>query len=645
MQRYDLGLGGEFEVVLFGDQGYGNVLGKTTITTEPNDQTYTLSVNGKEVKTGDALEFTKGESIKVKADYVGVATNAWVGLYTSEMGEGADFEKQAAAWYWLDGKKGTDHAFDLLQSTSGTYAVVVFADGGYENVKVNVTIKVRPQVEFEEDLYPDGECMPGSHHIRYKEPLSVREDGSEVYDEYTPIPAKAQHKYTKTVYNKNGTHSTACSVCSTKKSGSTACSFTWKTENGKHTGTCSVCQGVKTGDCVYGAPVDKDGKHVYTCGTCKGEKSEDCTYGGWTYNTTAKTHSASCSKCGDVKTENCKFDEGVVTKLPTATAEGEKTFTCSVCKGGYTEAVPMLQQVETARIFGSNRYETAFKTADVLKKQLGVEKFDNVIIACGTNFADALAGSYLAAVKNAPILLVDKARISKVTSYIKTNVKAGGTVYILGGENAVPKNMESGLGGFDVERLAGSNRYETNLMILKAAGVSADTPILVATGTNFADSLSASATGKPILLVNKKLTAAQKNFLKGTKGTKYILGGENAVSAAVEKELKAYGEVKRLGGANRYATSTLIAKTFFKNPSSAVLAYAQNFPDGLCGGVVAYKQGAPMLLVIDGNGAKAATTYAKEAGIKSGYALGGSGLIADKTIRQIFSMGANDAIK
>ena len=40
-----------------------------------------------------------------------------------------------------------------------------------------------------------------------------------------------------------------------------------------------------------------------------------------------------------------------------------------------------------------------------LKEVLGVEKFETIIIASGANFADALAGSYLATVKSAPILL------------------------------------------------------------------------------------------------------------------------------------------------------------------------------------------------------------------------------------------------
>ena len=73
------------------------------------------------------------------------------------------------------------------------------------------------------------------------------------------------------------------------------------------------------------------------------------------------------------------------------------------------------------RVFGADRYATAFKAADTLKAELGVEKFQNVIVASGTGFADALAGSYLAAQKNAPILLVRGANVNDVKNYIKSN--------------------------------------------------------------------------------------------------------------------------------------------------------------------------------------------------------------------------------
>ena len=294
------------------------------------------------------------------------------------------------------------------------------------------------------------------------------------------------------------------------------------------------------------------------------------------------------------------------------------------------------------RVFGADRYATAFKAADTLKAELGVSKFQNIVVASGTGFADALAGSYLAARKNAPILLVRGANVNDVKNYIKANLASGGTVYLLGGVNAVPKAMETGLEGFNVKRLGGANRYDTNLLILKEAGVG-DKDVIVCTGLNFADSLSASATGLPILLVKDGLYASQKEFLQNNGGNFIVVGGVNAVNATVEKQLTSYGSVKRLAGNTRYDTSVLVAKEFFQNPNAAVLAYAQNFPDGLSGGPLAYALKAPLILT-DNNKPTAAVNYGTSLGIKSGYALGGTGLISDKVVKNIFSMTNADSI-
>lgn len=201
------------------------------------------------------------------------------------------------------------------------------------------------------------------------------------------------------------------------------------------------------------------------------------------------------------------------------------------------------------RVFGENRYETSYKTADVLKAQLGVERFDTAIIAYGKNFPDALAGSYLAGKADAPILMINEKYADTLISYIKENVEKGGTIYILGGESAVPESQLSGLGEYSLCRLAGENRYETNLKILEEAGVE-NQDILICTGKNFADSLSASATGNPILLVNnKELTAEQKKFLAEHTGNKYyIIGGTSAVSADLEAQIQEYGQTERISG-------------------------------------------------------------------------------------------------
>ncbi len=305
------------------------------------------------------------------------------------------------------------------------------------------------------------------------------------------------------------------------------------------------------------------------------------------------------------------------------------------------------------RLAGAHRWATAQVVAEETRINLGVEKLDAIIIASGNDFADALAGSYLSTVKNAPILLswgkggsykyLDTDNID----YIKTYLAADGTVYILGGENAVPALYEEQLSAYTVKRLGGANRFETNLMILEEAGVAEGSELLVCTATNFADSLSASATGKPILLVwneRGQLYGNQPGFLADLKNCTFtVIGGESAVGAKLATAIETYGEVERLAGANRFETSVMVANKYFDAPETAVLAYAWNYPDGLCGGTLAYSMNAPLVLTMTKYEAKA-VAYANEAGIEVGAVLGGDGLISDGVVRSVFAMEETEFI-
>lgn len=296
------------------------------------------------------------------------------------------------------------------------------------------------------------------------------------------------------------------------------------------------------------------------------------------------------------------------------------------------------------RLYGSTRYETSYAIASALKEQLGLERFDTVILANGNNFPDALAGSYLARVKDAPILMAREKNKDSLQTFIKNNLKSGGTIYVLGGTGAVPDSVLSGLSGYNVERLSGETRYETNLLILEEAGVT-DEDILVCTGNDFADSLSASATGKPILLLNnKKLTEEQKAFLEEHTGNRYyIIGGTEAVNQSMENEIQKYGTTERVYGTSRYETSIKVAEKFFMNPEIVVLAYAKNFPDGLCGGPLAMNMDAPLILTSAGK-VEAATNYVEENSIQQGYVLGGEGVLPDDAVRTIFDLSVDDEI-
>ena len=65
-----------------------------------------------------------------------------------------------------------------------------------------------------------------------------------------------------------------------------------------------------------------------------------------------------------------------------------------------------------------------------------------------------------------------------------------------------------------------------------------------------------------------------------------------------------------------------------------ILAYAQNFPDGLSGGPLAMKKNAPIVLT-DTKTTAAAKSYIKSAGVVQSITLGGPALISDAAVKAI----------
>ena len=408
----------------------------------------------------------------------------------------------------------------------------------------------------------------------------------------------------------------------------------------------------RTGNCIYVAAPDAE-TDTNNLDLNAITFAFDYSRNKYTGNPTTAGHEYIAEKIFNALDVQCGhiWGEWSVGSEPTCTEEGTNVRYCTLCGAEDVEMVPTVDhnyeggvcsecgatESDIYRLKGSNRYATGLAIANELKEVQGVEKFRTVVVAYGEKFPDALTGSYLAAKYNAPILLTSESADGDVMTYIRNNLVAGGKVYILGGTAAVSSAFEEKAvaQGFDVERLKGSNRYATNLEILKEAGVDSNTEILIATGKNYADSLSASATGLPMLLVDQELTEEQIAFLQGTSKKFVILGGTAAVSADIEEALDAIGDVTRVKGKNRYETSVVIAQRYFTKPAAAVLAYGEAFPDGLCGGPLAVALGAPLILA-NNNALAAADAYVD--GITRGYVTGGTGRLSDKTVREIFDM-------
>lgn len=286
------------------------------------------------------------------------------------------------------------------------------------------------------------------------------------------------------------------------------------------------------------------------------------------------------------------------------------------------------------RIAGATRFETSMAIADKLKEKLGVEKFDNIVITNGEGFADALSATYLAKVKNAPILIVNESTADEISEYVKKNAAENANIYIIGGEGAVSKKIANKMPGKKI-RLHGESRFETNLEVLKAAGVE-NQDIALCNAYNFADALSVSAAGKPVMLVDNSLDSAQIAYLKTLKSKKfYLIGGQNVVSKTVENEASKLGKIERIAGSDRFATSRAVAEKFFTGEhKKAYLTYGFNFPDGLCAGVLCSVDNSPLLLVSNENMEEAAA-YVTKAKVRKCIVLGGDNLISSEVASKL----------
>jgi len=299
------------------------------------------------------------------------------------------------------------------------------------------------------------------------------------------------------------------------------------------------------------------------------------------------------------------------------------------------------------RLAGPNRYATSQAVSDDYMRWRREGYFDKVVVASGDDFPDALAGSYLASNLNAPLLMVNGNNSQNVANYIRSHTYPSATVYILGGTGAVPRSFEDLITGsgynFKAVRLAGSNRYLTNIEILNAGGACRngyEEDIMVCSGKDFADALSASPLESPILLVADSLIPEQIAILqRPNAGNIYIMGGTGAVSEAVEQQIvEATGKTPiRLAGSNRYETSAAIAAYFSDTADwfaddAVFFASGSNFPDGLAGGPLASLYSAPLILIDKNRTAAAQYFIGDHQEITHSVTLGGTGVLPDSTV-------------
>ena len=266
---------------------------------------------------------------------------------------------------------------------------------------------------------------------------------------------------------------------------------------------------------------------------------------------------------------------------------------------------------------GLGRIETAI----AVSRSLYYEGSEYVIIATARNFPDALGGSALAGIIQAPILLTEPAALpASVGIEITENLGASRAI-ILGGEAAVSAAVERTLQGLlgegNVVRISGDSRYETAqnvaMRVIQEREALPEPPAghlaFVATGKKFADAVAASSFASwgafPFFLVSQDDDPLEFAETLKTAGidTVVILGGDAAVPDAIGIAIEDAGITvgDRLAGDSRYETAAMVAHEFSlatgMGPDGEVaITTGTKFPDALAGGAALGNYSVPILL-------------------------------------------------
>ncbi len=290
--------------------------------------------------------------------------------------------------------------------------------------------------------------------------------------------------------------------------------------------------------------------------------------------------------------------------------------------------------VPSVRYAGEDRFDTSELIATDPTEFRATFSGEAVILARADAFPDALAGSTLAGLADAPIVLTpadtaaDEGDLNEDTAEA-LDAYDPSTIYILGGPEAIGTDVEDEVANdypdAEVIRIGGENRFETAALIAdqaESATAAAETATaIVARGGDFADALVAgsiaAAAELPLLLTGSEGTldpyAADRLEDLGIERV-LLAGGPAAISTDIEDEIaEIVDEVDRIAGEERLATAAAFAELavteFGFSTTHVNLAFGFNFPDALALGAHAGLDfaGPSPILLTEGDGLGDAT--------------------------------------
>lgn len=294
------------------------------------------------------------------------------------------------------------------------------------------------------------------------------------------------------------------------------------------------------------------------------------------------------------------------------------------------------------RISGENRVQTSIEVS----KKMFKEGTNKVVLANQDNYSDVLTAAPFAKANNASLLYISSNSISKEVMSEIARLKAK-EITIIGGEKSVDEGLKKELEkrNFKVDRLSGSDRYKTSAKIAAKLIGDKTTTLEIASGENYADALSLNNAAEkdkaPILLVRvNAIDKSVEDVIKSSKASLInIAGGEKSVSKNTKANIKKISNatVNRMGGADRYETSILLAK-YSGAKEVVVVTSGENFADALVAAPFSAKQNGAILLTNKEKLGQKAEQFIKDTKFNKSYVIGGEKSVSEDVINQLTSI-------
>ncbi len=179
---------GDYELILFGDENYNKILKTIEIKVieNPNKPENEESTPADELSLTlvdpDKTTYKIGEPVNIKA--TGIADGAWVGLYAK--GESKDPDNGGVVsyrWYYV-----AEHNGETIDITSadlddnnrgalpeGTYEIILFGDAWYSNVITTIEFNLEGIIDIDESQFS---LETDKTDYQYGEPIKVKAEGT-----------------------------------------------------------------------------------------------------------------------------------------------------------------------------------------------------------------------------------------------------------------------------------------------------------------------------------------------------------------------------------------------------------------------------------------------------------------------------------